>query len=36
VQEINFKVIYTPKKVHFVLDKLSHAKNGEPIVGVED
>ncbi len=36
LQEFNFKVIYKLGKVHFVLDQLSHAKNGEPIVGVED
>ncbi len=34
--EFNFKVIYKPEKVHFVLDQLLCARNGEPIVGVED
>jgi hypothetical protein len=34
--KFNFKVIYKSRNVHFVLDQLSHAKNGELIVGVED
>jgi hypothetical protein len=36
LQEFNFKVIYKPRKVHFVPNQLSCVKNGEPIVGGED
>lgn len=36
IVEFNFKVIYKLGKVHVVLDQLSHARNGEPAVGVED
>jgi hypothetical protein len=36
LQEFNFKVIYKLGKVHFVLDQLSRAKNGELAIGVED
>jgi hypothetical protein len=32
----NFKVIYKPRKVHFILDQLLCVRNGEPIIGVED
>jgi hypothetical protein len=36
LQEFNFQVIYKPRKVQFVPDQLSCAKNGEPTIGVED
>jgi hypothetical protein len=36
LQKLNFKVIHKPRKVHFVPNQLSHAKNGKLIIGVED
>jgi hypothetical protein len=36
LQEFNFKVIYKSRKLHFVPNQLSCAKNAEPTIGVED
>ncbi len=36
MQEFNFKVIYKLGKVHVVPNQLSHARNGELVVGMED
>jgi hypothetical protein len=36
LQEFGFKVIYKPRKVHFVPNQLSCAKNDKPTIGVED
>jgi hypothetical protein len=36
LQEFDFKIIYKPEKVHFVLDQLSCARNGKFAIGVED
>jgi hypothetical protein len=36
ITRFNFKVIYKPRKVHFILDQLLCVRNGELVVGVED
>jgi hypothetical protein len=36
LQEFNFKVIYKPRKVHFVPNQLLHVFNRKPTVVVED
>jgi hypothetical protein len=36
LQELDFKVIFKPGRVHFLLDQLSRINHGEPTIGVED
>jgi len=36
LQELDFKVIFKPGRVHFLLDQLSKINHGEPTIGVED
>jgi hypothetical protein len=36
ITRIQLKVVYKLGKVHFVPDQLLCAKNGEPIIGMED
>jgi len=35
-QEFNFKVVYKPSQVHFLLDQMSKISHGEPTKGVDD
>lgn len=35
MQELDFKIMYKFRWVHFVIDHLYNNENGEPIVGVE-
>ncbi len=36
LQEFNFKVVYKPSQVHFLLDHMSKISHGEPTKGVDD
>jgi hypothetical protein len=36
LQEFNFKVVYKPSWVHFLLDHLFRISHGEPTKGVDD
>jgi hypothetical protein len=36
LQKFNFKVVYKPGQVHFLLDHMSKISHGEPTKGVDD
>jgi hypothetical protein len=36
LQEFDFKVVYKPSRIHFVLDHLSQISHGELVIKIED
>jgi hypothetical protein len=36
LEKFDFKIVYKPGQVHFLLDHVSKISHGEPIVGLDD